>query len=265
MESKYISEKIKQIYGGDPREIPLYGLAETSRILKINSQTLTSWVRGRNYKLDDGTVKFWSPVIELPDPEKPLLSFYNLVEVHVLSGIRRIYNIQFRKVRDTLEYLEEQSKKEQSEIIKHPLATQDFWTDKFDLFVKSPIGNYICASLHGQQVIKEVVDQYLHRIERDNFDLSPFRLYPFLSEIKVNTKNSKNSLRDLEAQPKNIVIDPLISFGRPTLAGTGISTNVIAGRFRAGDSEKALAKDYDLEETQIKEALNYEGITRKAA
>lgn len=264
MENKIINEKIKQIYGGDPREIPLYGFAETSRILKINSQTLISWVRGRNYKLDDGTVKWWSPVIELPDPEKPLLSFYNLVEVHVLSGIRRIYNIQFRKVRDTLQYLEEQSKKDQTEFDKHPLATQDFWTDKFDLFVKSPLGNYICASLYGQQVIKEVVDQYLHRIERDDLDFSPFRLYPFISEIKFNTKNSENSLRDLEAQPKNIVVDPLISFGRPTLAGTGVPTNVIAGRFRAGENVNTLAKDYDIEETQIKEALSYEGI-RKAA
>ncbi len=265
MENKIISEKIKQIYGGDPREIPLYGLAETSLYLKINIKTLSSWVRGRTYKLDDGTKKWWSPVIKLPEPENPLLSFYNLVEIHVLSGIRRIYNIQFRKVRDTLKYLEEQSKKEQSKVDKHPLATQNFWTDKFDLFIKSPIGNYICASLHGQQVIKEVVDQYLHRIERDNLDFSPFRLYPFLSEIKFNTENSKNSLRDLEAQPKNIVIDPLISFGRPTLTGTGVPTNVIAGRFRAGENVKNLAKDYDIEETQIQEALSYEGITRKAA
>lgn len=261
MESIFSNEKIKQIYGGDPRELPLYGLAETSRYLKINIKTLSSWVRGRNYRLDDGTVKFWLPVIKLPDPEKPLLSFYNLVEVHVLSGIRRIYNVQFRKVRDTLEYLEKQSN-----VGEHPLATEDFWTDEFDIFIKSPVGNYICTSRHGQQIIKEVVDQYLHRIDRDNLDFSPFRLYPFSSEIIFNTENSKNSLQDLEAQPKNIVIDPLISFGRPTLAGTGVPTNVIAGRFRAGEKTDTLAKDYDIEETQIQEALNYEGINhRKAA
>jgi len=259
MENTIINERIKQIYGGDPREIPLYGLAETSRYLKINIRTLSSWVRGRTYKLDDGTEKWWSPVIILPDSEKPLLSFYNLVEVHVLCGIRRIYNIQFRKVRNTLEYLEEQSKDD-----KHPLATQDFWTDKFDLFVKSSIGNYICASLHGQQVIKEVVAQYLYRIDRD-LDSFPFRLYPFSNEIMFKINDSKHSPRDLEIQPKNIVIDPLISFGRPTLAGTGVPTNVIAGRFRAGENVKALAKDYDIEETQIQEALSYEGITRKAA
>lgn len=260
MENKINNEKIKQIYGGDPREIPLYGLAETSRYLKINIRTLGSWVHGRTYKLDDGTEKFWSPVIHLPDANKPLLSFYNLSEVHVLSGIRRIYNIQFRKVRAALEYLETQSEND-----KHPLATQNFWTDKFELFIETPLGSLVCASLRGQQVIKEVVDQYLHRIERDTLDFSPFRLYPFSNEIAFNTQNSKRNLRNLEAQPKNIVIDPLISFGRPTLAGTGVPTNVIAGRFRAGENVKSLARDYDIEETKIEEAISYEGITRKAA
>ncbi len=119
MENKIINERIKQIYGGDPREIPLYGLAETSRYLKINIRTLSSWVRGRTYKLDDGTEKWWSPVIKLPDETKPLLSFYNLVEVHVLLGIRRIHNVQFYKVRDTLEFLETQYPQ------KNPLAKEE--------------------------------------------------------------------------------------------------------------------------------------------
>lgn len=257
MENKINNEKIKQIYGGDPREIPLYGLAETSRYLKINIRTLSSWVRGRTYKLDDGMEKWWSPVIKLPNEDKPLLSFYNLVEIHVLSGIRRIHNVQFYKVRSALNYLEKEFPS------KNPLAKRDFWTDKFDIFIKES-GDLICASLYGQRVIQQAVEQYLHRIERD-LDSFPFRLYPFSNEIKFKMKDSKHSPRDLEIQPKNIVIDPLISFGRPTLTGTGVPTNVIAGRFRAGENVKALAKDYDIEETQIQEALSYEGITRKAA
>jgi uncharacterized protein (DUF433 family) len=252
MDSKIYNEEIKKMYGGDPREFPLYGLTETSRYLKVNIMTLRSWVYGRSYKLEDGTSKWWQPVITLPDPDKSLLSFYNLVEVHVLSGIRRIYNIQFRKVRSALQYLETQSPK------KYPLAENVFWTDTFDLFIKRS-GDLICASLHGQQIIEETVKQYLHRIEQD-IDLTPFRLYPFSNEININTKDSNRNPRDLETLPKNIVIDPLVSFGRPTLAGTGVPTNVIAGRFKAGESIKALVKDYEIEEGQIKEAIKYEGL-----
>lgn len=249
--------KLKAMYGSDPRELPLYSLADTSRYLKINLRTLASWVHGRRYTLDDGSSKFWSPVINLPEPAKPLLSFYNLVEVHVLLAIRRIHNVQFRKVRSALDYLETQFN------VAHPLATEDFWTDKFDLFVRKS-GDLICASKHGQQVIEEAVKQYLHRIERD-IDLTPFRLYPFSREITFRTNNFKDNRRKLESMPKHILIDPLVAFGRPTLAETGVATNVIAGRFKAGEPLRTIARDYDVTEAQVKEALKYEDVVLRAA
>ena len=200
-----------------------------------------------------------SSVIKLPDPNQPLLSFYNLIEVHVLSGIRRIHNIQFYKVRLALNYIETQFNETQ-----HPLATRDFWADKFDLFIKES-GSLICASQDGQTVIEAVVKQYLYRIERDNFDLTPFRLYPFSKDIKFGFRDSEERLRSLESLPKNIVIDPLVSFGRPTLASTGVPTNVIAGRFKGGEKIKSIADDYEIKETQIEEALTYERILHQAA
>lgn len=253
MSGEIYNDKIKKIYGGDPREFPLYGITEASRYLKINKKTLLSWIDGRNYELGDGTIKWWSPVIHLPDKNKRLLSFYNLVEVHVLSAIRRVHSVQFRKVRSALKYLESLEKN-----LKHPLATVTFWTNSFDLFIEES-GDLICASQYGQMVIREAVAQYLHRIDKD-IDLSPFRLYPFSNEISFDTKESNKRPSDLEALPKNIVIDPLISFGRPTIAGTGVPTNVIAGRFKAGESIKALVKDYEIEEGQIEEAIEYEGL-----
>jgi uncharacterized protein (DUF433 family) len=252
------NKELKKIYGTDPRELPLYGLTDTSRYLKVNIRTLSSWIHGRKYRLDDGSERFWPPVIHLPDSKRPQLSFLNLVEVHVLLGIRRIYNVQFHKVRETLRFLESQFPAQ-----KNPLAREEFWTDKFDLFIKTA-GGLICTSLHGQQVIEEAVKQYLHRIDRD-VDLSPFRLYPFSSRIMFRMEDSRHGPRDLESQPKSVVIDPLVSFGRPTLVGTGVATNVIAGRFKAGERITTLAADYEIEENQVKEALSYEGVLRRAA
>lgn len=253
MEKAIYTEQIKKVYGGDPREFPLYGLTDAARYLKVNIKTLRSWVYGRNYTLRDGTTKWWPPVIQLPDANKPQLSFYNLVEVHVLLGIRRIHNIQFYKVRNTLDFLERLLPNQ-----KHPLATEEFWTDKFDLFIKTA-GSLICTTQHGQQVIEEAVRQYLHRIDRD-VNLAPFRLYPFSSEIMFELGNSRRRPSELGNQPKNIVIDPLIAFGRPTLAGTGVATNVIAGRFRAGETIRDIAKDYEIEESKVKQALDYEEV-----
>jgi uncharacterized protein (DUF433 family) len=257
-ETTFNSPNIRQAYGGDPRDLPLYSLGDAGRYLKVNPMTLRSWVFGRNYLLKDGTSKRWDAVIQLPDLENPQLSFLNLVELHVLSGIRRIHNVRFQKVRSALAWVETFYPNE-----KNLLARVEFWTDKFDLFIKTS-GDLICASQHGQQVIQEVVEQYLYRIERD-FDKSPLRLFPFSKEIVLGFGNEEVKMRDLENTPKSIVIDPLVAFGRPSISGTGIPTNVIAGRFRAGEKIGDLSKDYEIEEKKIKQALDYEGILRRAA
>lgn len=257
MAVKVYNEEIIKQYGTDPRHFPIYGLGEASRYLKINPVTLRSWIMGRNYKLDDGSEKWWPPVIELADSTQLRLSFFNLVEVHVLSAIRRVHKVRFPKVRSALNYL----KHNYSEA--HPLANRDFWTDRFDLFIRES-GDLICASQFGQQVIKEAVDQYLTRVERD-LDLSPLRLYPFSREIVLGFGKNEHRPVELKNTPKSILIDPLVAFGRPTLAGTGIPTNVIAGRFIAGENSKAIARDYDIEEKQVKEALDYEEVFRRAA
>ena len=77
------------------------------------------------------------------------------------------------------------------------------------------------------------------------------RLYPFTRKRMVD-------------ESKAIVIDPLISFGRPVLAGSGIPTAVIAERYKAGESVDELADDYGRERLEIEEAIRYELDERAA-
>lgn len=73
----------------------------------------------------------------------------------------------------------------------------------------------------------------------------PIKLYPFTREHKAD-------------EPKTIVIDPYISFGRPVLAGTGIATTIIAQRYKAGESIEELAEDYGRSRSEIEEAIRCE-------
>ena len=81
---------------------------------------------------------------------------------------------------------------------------------------------------------------------------SPIRLFPF----------SRTHAPDSE-QPRAIVIDPRLSFGRPVLSTAAIPTGIIVDRFRAGDSLTEMAKDYGVDEKEIEEALRFE--QRRAA
>jgi len=49
-----------------------------------------------------------------------------------------------------------------------------------------------------------------------------------------------------------------VGFGKPVIAGTGISTAVIASRFNARESVPELAQEYGLTEAQIEEAIRWE-------
>jgi len=240
--------------------MPAYGINEAAHYLGIPKATLRSWVLGRPYPTETGE-RFFRPIIELPDGEhrhlsfenvaeirtpyaqrphrreQQLLSFENLVEAHVLDAIRRAHGVALWRVRKAIDYLKKQLGS------SHPLAEQRFVTDKVDLFVEM-FGQLVNISQEGQLAMKELIEAHLRRIERDTSGL-PIRLYPFTREHKPD-------------EPKIIVIDPSVSFGRSVLVGTGIATTIIAQRYKAGESIEELAEDYGRSRSEIEEAIRSE-------
>jgi len=209
---------------------------DAARYLRMPTATLRSWVLGRFYPTARGR-EFFRPVIRLPQPSWPVLSFVNLVEAHILEAIRRQHEIPLRKVRSAVAFLERHYSS------RHPLAEYRFETDGLDLFIEKA-GLLINLTQDGQLEMRELVRASLRRIDWD-LKGQPLRLFPFTRK------------REPE-EPRAIVIDPFVSFGRPVLAGTGIATAVIAERFKAGESVDDLARDYDRGPLEIQEALRCE-------
>lgn len=224
------------VYGGyDPRDIPTYPIFEASRYLRIPVGTLRSWLLGRSYQVK-GIKKFSKPLIELQNPSIKQLSFTNLVEAHVLRVMRLEYQIAFSKVRTALDFVERDFE------LPHPLVRAEFQTDGVNLFLDS--GMLINASQAGQFAIRQTLENYLQRIELDEAGLA-VKLFPL------------TRLRE-EEDPKAVVIDPRISFGRPVLVGTGIPTFILAERYKAGESIDELVEDYGCNRLQIEEAIRCE-------
>ncbi len=217
-------------------------MTEAAHYLRIPRATLRSWIFGRYYPTEGGPT-FFRPIIVLPDRRRPLLSFVNLVEAHVLDAIRREHEISLKNVRAALGFLRRHLHS------PHPLAEQDFETDGVDLFIER-YGELINITRAGQLAMRSLLQAYLRRIERDPKGL-PLRLFPFTRK------------RDLE-EPRAVVIDPYVSFGRPVLSGTGIPTAVIAERYKAGEAVDELAEDYGRSRLEIEEAIRCE-LTVEAA
>ena len=226
-----------QLYGKtDPRDIPAYTIKDTAKYLRIPAGTIRSWTVGRNYPTING-VTFFQPVIITKDCKPKLLSFTNLIEVHVLRAIRKHHQIQLDKVRMALDYIDEQFQ------VPHPLAREEFRTDGADLFIEK-YGSLINASKNGQTDLKDALNAHLERIEPDDTGLA-IKLYPFTRSHEENN-------------PHIVVIDPRISFGRPVIANTGIATSILAERLKAGASIEDLCDDYDCDSVTIVEAIRCE-------
>lgn len=190
-----------------------------------------------------GQGKF-DPVLTLePREGVPLLSFVNLIEVHVLDALRREHDIALRKARRVLRLLSRLFPDS-----RHPLADHDLLVDGGEVFVEH-LASLVSASHEGQIAIRELLEAHLRRVERDPMGRAS-RLYPFTRK--------RADRQSLLAEPKFVMIDPEIQFGRPVLTGTGIPTLVIADRYKAGESISDLARDYNRPEKEIEEAIRCE-------
>jgi uncharacterized protein (DUF433 family) len=215
-------------------ETPIYGISEVAQYLRVPQNTLAYWVKG------GGSVP---PLIKLASAAPPRLSFSNLLECYMLSSLRAIYEVRIPRVRKALVNLAKYVQH------KHPLIEQVFQTDRRDLFIEH-LGRVVNLSKDDQILLPGVMDLYLERIERDPKGL--FKLYPFVMERKPD-------------EPKLILINPAVGFGKPVIAGTGISTAVVASRFNARESIGDLAAEYGVEPRQIEEAIRWEQKTAAVA
>jgi uncharacterized protein (DUF433 family) len=227
----------------DVRDIPAYSVSEAAHYLGLPASTLRAWFVGQEY-LRAGKHGYFHAVIKPADSKRLSLSFSNLVEAYVLSAIRRKHHIGLQTIRKGLRYLRERLGAER------PLLEEQFATRGAELFVER-LGEIINLTKHGQLEMADLIRAFLERVERDRNGL-PIKLFPFMRT------------QPLRGQPRTIVIDPRVSFGRPVIAGTGIPTAVLAEQFKAGDSVSVLAKEYGAEEEAIWDAIRCE-LDLKAA
>jgi uncharacterized protein (DUF433 family) len=152
------------------------------------------------------------------------LPFNNLAELHVLSALR-YYNLPLQRIRKGVNYL-------RHNVVgmdhPHPLLARKLHTDGIDIFIEQ-LEQFQSITKHGQGVLRQLFEAHLRRIERD-----------------------PNS------------IDPIVSFGRPVVIGTGVPTVELANRFSAGEPIESLSLDLDLPQALIEEAIRYQLATRVA-
>jgi uncharacterized protein (DUF433 family) len=240
----------RSIYGGaDPADLPAYPIAEVAHFLWLTNSKVGRWALG--YEAG----RRHQPVINVADPDRRLLSFNNLSEIHVLSSLRN-YNVPLQRIRRGVKYLRDEVVGHDD---PHPLLAHELQTDGLGIFIEH-LGHLINITKEGQGALRELFEEHLRRIERDPYMGRPVRLFPF---VRPPDKPHVSD-RVLPKEPWAVSIDPKVSFGRPVLAGTGVPTVELANRFSAGEPIESLAEDLSLDPKTIEEAIRYQLATRAA-
>ncbi|CAN5461143.1 hypothetical protein BH09GEM1_BH09GEM1_34110 [soil metagenome] len=223
------------IYGGaDPRDLPRYSYSEASRATGVPASTIAAWVRGQDYTLRHGGKAFFRPVIERPGEGR--LSFYNLIEVHVLRSLRTKHAVQLQHVREAPEIAEAKFN------LPKLLLSDQLRFGAGDLFL-AQYGRMVQLSRAEQLVLQSLLITHLDRIEFGSGGL-PLDFSP-LERITLTGR-------------KLLLVSPVISFGRPIVRRLGVTTRAIAERINLGESAEDVRSDYGLQPDELSEALAYE-------
>jgi uncharacterized protein (DUF433 family)/DNA-binding transcriptional MerR regulator len=217
--------------GEDLRDLPTYTIPEAALSLGIAERTLRSWCLGSNPLFDPPTTI----------GKIPLLSFRDLVDVHIVQTARKYHDVPMSRIKSALETARNHGN-------AHPL--QD---DRIRIFAKCLViiepgrGRRKRAvwniSRHGQTGIPQVVDLYTRRISKDRQG-NPIGLYP-------------SRLWEQDGRKRPVAIHPNVMSGRLVVTGTRIPVALLKAEALAGKLPKQLAKDYRLSTRRVEEALSH--------
>lgn len=218
---------------GDPVDsaefaVPLYTQREAAELVGVPTSTLRNWAHGYSYKTLDGTRRVSDPMVTTVGPRRgPVVPFVGLGEAYVLAAFRRT-GVPMQRIRPAIQWLEQHIG------LRAALTSERLMTDGAELLwefasaesdAREPVGNLVV--IRNQQVVfRDVVSQYLRTISYREGRVGAIRLQRYQADV---------------------VVDPRLNFGQPTLAARGVRVRDVIDRLAAGEAAPEVAEDYGLD------------------
>jgi uncharacterized protein (DUF433 family) len=224
-----------QSYDYDRLTRPRYSYADADRIVRVSRGTSSRWVKGYWYWHDSGE-RVRLPAITSESGPEAAVSFFDLIGVVAIRELRKA-NLSLPQVRRVVTYCQRELG------LEYPLVTETFRTDGREVFIEAEGHLLDVGRRGGQQVWDEVVAPFLQTI--DYHHEFARRWWPLGRDVKV-------------------VVDPRYGFGLPVIAGSGVRTEIVAERHRAGDANGEIAYDFGVTVPEVEDALRYEELPSAA-
>lgn len=225
---------------------PLYTLSEASTYLRVPRATLTTWADGYEHHRRDRAVERTvrgAPIITSMEPAQhgwPRLPFIGIAEAYVLNAFRQA-GVPMQRIRPSLDWLVQH-------VGPHALASKNLYTDGAEVLWEfarqsdeddpdAAFARGLIVPRSGQYVFKEIVEHYLR-------------------QISFSEDNYTSLIRLPQYQHANVVLDPRRGFGQPVFGNSGVRVVDAIGPLRAGESFDAVAEDYGVSVSELRDALD---------
>lgn len=225
--------------------VPLYTLSEASTYLRVPRATLTTWADGYEHHRRDRAVArtvSGAPIITAVEAQRgrARLPFIGIAEAYVLNAFRQA-GVPMQRIRPSLSWLIEH-------VGPHALASKNLYTDGAEVLWEfaqqsgeddpdGAVARGLIVPRSGQYVFKEIVEHYLR-------------------QISFGDDNYADVIRLPQYQHANVVLDPKRGYGQPVFGNSGIRVADAIGPLRAGESFEAVAEDYGVPVSELRDALD---------
>lgn len=223
---------------------PVYGMGQIDRVLALTAGTGRRWIdgytRGR---------KSYAPVIREASTGNETVTWGEFVETRLLSEFRDA-GVPLVRMRPAVERLRQELQ------TPYPLASSRAW-----------------LAAEGRELIRRVQDEVgldrrlslvVVRSGQGVLDWSR-EASNFAESLQWEDTPSGSQVRRIRpsADITEVYLDPLISFGEPTVRG--VRTDIIAELVRAGETPDGIAETYELPRSTVDAAVRYELIRAHAS
>ncbi len=206
----------------------IYTVADVAKVLGIPPEKVRYWLK-----------QYWDSWL-LPEAgernswgerKDKTVNFYTMVEFYVFYQLRK-HKVSTNRIIKSHRLLREKFN------TPYPFACYRIMTDgKAILF--SPDGDSIVdANPNFQYNLKQIIENFLKKIEFGDTDQIARRLYPV-------------------AESQNIVVDPHHQFGQPVVKGTNILAGTLFSLFIGGEKPAFIADIYDLKQEEVEDAIRF--------
>ena len=208
---------------------PLYTAAQAARYVGMPRSTFHAWARGYTTNSENAKKPVITSVDEVESGEA--IPFIGLVEATVIQAFRQTH-LPMQRIRRALEILAHTGE------LDHALASNKLYSDGasilFDHAGPNDPTKMMVTVIDGQRVFHETIQHYLKRIEFGDTWAKALVL-PVTPEPL------------LRVVPDKGMGQPLFIRGNAPLAS-------VTDRLKAGESVQSVARDFDMEVADVKEA-----------